>query len=747
MKFKKTIFILIIAVFLISIAGVCASDVNDEAVASQNFTTIESTQIDENGEVVMADENQVIGQTDNQEIISADVKGTFAALEREIQNGYNSNITLKNDYAYEGSGYEDGITISQSITIDGNGSTIDAKGQARIFNIRADNVVIKNITFINAKSTYDSGAVSWDGVCGSLSGCRFVNNSAEGFGGAVVWLVENGTVSDCSFVNNSANCGGAVWWDGADGVVSGCSFVNNSANGDSGGAGAIYWNDAPRGVICDCSFVDNSASVYGGALFWDRESYDSIVSGCSFVNSSAGDGAAIYWDSGINSNISRCIFVNNSAYNAVIYISSKNLSVNDNIFLNNDAVAFYSDVYNDDANRDYNWFGHNATNYMDNPGMEGCSIWLFLDATAIPNLISLSDSFDITFKLSAYNSVEVSEYDNGRLKAVELTLAPTIGNFNASRTNPGKSVQYVADGVGTGKLIAIVENAECSIPLTITDGTTFSDLNRAINGNDIVVLDKDYAYNSTVDSGFNNGIVISRAVTIIGNGHSINAAGRARIFNVQANDVVINNVTFINAKTTGEGGAVVWNGANGMASDCSFVNNSANSGGAICYYRSTNCSVSYSSFIGNSAIYGGAIDNTLADNCSVFYCNFENNSVKEAQNAGGVISWNGNGGVVSGCSFVNSSAKCGGVMYWTRDNGNVSGCLFVNNSADEGIIFLYNGNHGKNFSVNDNIFLNNDGVAIYFYEMDSGSNADYNWFGHNATNYNIRPTTTQPMWK
>ncbi|WP_292850106.1 hypothetical protein [Methanobrevibacter sp.] len=35
MKFKNSMLILILTVFLISIAGVCASDVNDTAIAGQ----------------------------------------------------------------------------------------------------------------------------------------------------------------------------------------------------------------------------------------------------------------------------------------------------------------------------------------------------------------------------------------------------------------------------------------------------------------------------------------------------------------------------------------------------------------------------------------------------------------------------------------------------------------------------------------------------------------------------------------
>ena len=77
-----------------------------------------------------------------------------------------------------------------------------------------------------------------------------------------------------------------------------------------------------------------------------------------------------------------------------------------------------------------------------------------------------------------------------------------------------------------------------NITLTIvkTDGTTLSDLNDLINNNtnDTIALDKDYTFNSTVDSDLTEGIWIDRPLTINGNGHTIDAKGKARVFNVVA---------------------------------------------------------------------------------------------------------------------------------------------------------------------------------------------------------------------
>ena len=666
MKFKKTIFILIIAVFLISIAGVCASDVNDESVASQNFTTIESTQIDENGEVVMADENQVIGQTDNQEIISANGRGTFAELEREIQNGYGSTITLGRDYEYEGTGYSNGITIDGPITIDGNGSTIDAKGGARIFNINSINVILKNITFKNGKTKY-GGAIYWsDGDYGSVSDCSFVNNTAANEGGAI-------------YLFSSDYCN-----------VSGCSFEDNSAAGDGG---AIY--------------------RYSG--------YYGSVSGCSFVNSSAAEkGGAIYLGISVGVNVSGCSFVNNSANSGIIYFNNdglgRNLNIRDNIFLNNDASAIVFYQEDSTSNADYNWFGHNATNYNNNPNLPNCDIWLFLNTTANPSALYPLETSDIIFKLFAYvaSSGNIINYDNAPFEYVSLTVTATNGTVE-STARLEEPIHFTATSKGPYTVTATVEDVTQTVEI---DGKgAFDKLQDLVNNESLSVinLEHDYIYNEF--DTMTDGVRIERNITINGNGHTIDAKGKSRIFLVRANNVIIKNITFINAFSAGNGGAVRWYGCDyGCVFDCIFMNNSARYGGAILWYASDHGNVSGCIFVNNSADYdGGAID----------------------------WMYQSDNGSVSGCIFVNNSADGGGAIGGDRnDYGSVSGCIFVNNTANSGVIYFNNDLLAINLNINDNIFLNNDASAIVFNNKDLTSNADYNWFGNNATNYDIKPINT-----
>ena len=77
-------------------------------------------------------------------------------------------------YILDGRVKVNGIVINRSITINGNGHTINANNQARIFNV-TNYVNFNNIVFRNAYA--DSGAA----ITGSnyaVSNCRFISNDA-----------------------------------------------------------------------------------------------------------------------------------------------------------------------------------------------------------------------------------------------------------------------------------------------------------------------------------------------------------------------------------------------------------------------------------------------------------------------------------------------------------------------------------------------------------------------------------------
>ena len=92
---------------------------------------------------------------------------------------------MTKDYAYsESDTITDGIKINKTITIIGNGHTIDAKGQTRIFNVNASDVSIKQIRFENGKDIEGSVAyLAKENV--RINQCIFLNNPGPVISGAI----------------------------------------------------------------------------------------------------------------------------------------------------------------------------------------------------------------------------------------------------------------------------------------------------------------------------------------------------------------------------------------------------------------------------------------------------------------------------------------------------------------------------------------------------------------------------------
>ncbi|MEE0901943.1 MAG: hypothetical protein UIB31_05380, partial [Methanobrevibacter sp.] len=108
MKYKKTIILLALVVFLLSIAGVSASEI-DNNIASENANTIElSTDNDIKDNLQTSEENEALASTDYDEDLSAqtdtEVLGADSAkysdLAAEISQSGNITLAHKN-YTYD----------------------------------------------------------------------------------------------------------------------------------------------------------------------------------------------------------------------------------------------------------------------------------------------------------------------------------------------------------------------------------------------------------------------------------------------------------------------------------------------------------------------------------------------------------------------------------------------------------------------------------------------------------------------
>ena len=683
MEFKKSIIMLILTIFLFSIASVCASDVDDTLMASENTQAIEEVQ---NDVISVADDNQPIQQTDDEEIISEGEVGTFTDLRNKIETAHDGGtITLDMDYEADESGE---IILVKSITLDGKGHTIDAKEKTRVFNVQANNVVIKNLTINNAKSDEIGGAICFWGTSGTAKNCNFTNNTAT-YGGAV-WMM-SGTVENCNFSNNNATDwngnGGAIYFYNK-GTVRNCNFNNNKIPSDNGYGGAIYFKSGSGSTVTDCNFTDNTARN-GGAIYFDEESAGSVINSNFTNNKAAYNGGAIYYWNGKATN---CYFKNNKGN---LYGGA--------IFFKNYGTA------------------------------DSCIFKTGSDSTNQANILPPTLDFDTI--IVAGETVTLDLKTNGGMR---INNGNIIINVYYKNNDSWVGNYSCLSGQGwnaclpAGIYYAVIKTEykgfqPINRTITIVPENSFTALNKTINGNDnaIINLTTDYYFYPAYDEAFVNGININRKVTINGNGHIIDAKTQSSIFYVEKSNTTLKNMSFVNSNsyavyltvfatnTTISGcrfiknggsmaSAITWVGEGGSVSDCIFINNSVGHNGGAINWNGKGGHISNSTFINNTAgISGGAIYWNQNEG-NVSNCVFINNT---AHNSGGAIYFS-SPGTVENCNFTNNVASQNGGAVYFSNNGYVTNCNFMGNNATTGsaIYFL---STSSTKAVLDSTFLNN----------------------------------------
>lgn len=188
-----------------------------------------------------------------------------------------------------------------TLTIEGNGHTIDGN-QRQVFNINSrSSMVLKNIKIINAKSKY-GGAINNDGIL---------------------------TILKSTLTNNSAEYGGAIENYGQLTVIK-STLTNNTVKYDGGAIDS--YNDLN---ITDTILADNTASQYGGAV----KNYQGILSifGSEFTNNHAKSGGAIL--SYENTKLTSNTFINNTAENReTIDLYNSNGRADSNVYTSTDIL-------------------------------------------------------------------------------------------------------------------------------------------------------------------------------------------------------------------------------------------------------------------------------------------------------------------------------------------------------------------------------------------------------------------------
>ena len=218
-------------------------------------------------------------------------------------------------------------------------------------------------------------------------------------------------------------------------------------------------------------------------------------------------------------------------------------------------------------------------------------------------------------------------------------------------------------------------------PIGETDNGTFAALESKINAGygSTITLENNYTYEG---SGYTNGIPIAGGITIDGKGHTIDADGKARIFDVQYGVVTLKNIVFKNG---------------------------------------------YQSFF-----FGGGAVRVMTIDCVIDNCTFIDNSAPK----GGAIEYQGGWNNVTNCTFIGNYAEQGGsAIYLGAANFmSISRCLFIGNDIG--------GSQADSSKINNNIFIFSGASFDFTFNLDLNNN----WFGNNAYYYDEAPQDNMNAW-
>lgn len=552
---KKFIFILtVIALICLSISGVSALD----------NQTVSESHID--------DLANKINLTNDGDIVNLD-------------NNYQSINTSQKH-----------IIINNSITIDGNGHTIDASDVERVFWVKADNVTIKNVNFVNGKTTgLAGGVISWWGNNGVLLNCSFTNNAASSAGGAVLWRGDFGNISKCNFAGNTVKTAADVSLTDGDGYDLGQPHIM-TVNSE---AGALYLcgNDIS---VDNCNFCDNSADFTGGAItvLWGN---NISVSNSKFKNNKAGHtGGAIAWN-GDGGQLINSKFIENNPND--LFLNSRNMTLTDVEIANESLIE--------------SWYDVDLSNVKFAPLNTFEDLALLVSNTPEGGVLVLDDDY---------------KFVNGSNKGILISKPITIDGAG-----------HTLDGNKLSRMFNVT-----------ADNVTIKNIN-FINGNAYGKYFSNEAGGGAIYwNGANGAVENCNFTNNRGSGIEDDPFDKEETW-VDENGTVWHTVRVrpMGAKVN-EGGAIVWNATNGTVSKCVFKNNGvgySNYGGAICW-RGDSGNVLESEFLNNNA-WGGAAICWIGDNGTIMYSKF----VNSGNIFGRDIMWFGENGTVKYSFLIASNGR------------------------------------------------------------------------------------------
>ena len=390
--------IMILTMVLLGLIAISA------ASAAENTTGDVTSIEDQITEEKMSVSDEDVLETDDE---------TFTALQNRIDDASEGLIIyLENNYMYNEGFDNDGIHISKTITIDGNGYCIDGCGKSRIFNIYSSQditVTLNDIRFTNAYSQENGGAICADDGNLIVNGCNFTSNKAKN-GAALYASATAMTMNNCRFTGNEASWrGGAIYSYGGNQRIENTNFISNVAYDY---AGAIYYDGyypyyelgSTRVKLHKCTVLNSN-----------------------FIGNHAYLGSAIYANTGIIDGIKYGLFVEKSTFKQNVAVISS-----DDVI----GVAVINCVF-DDAS---------ASSKSSSGGSH---------AKATAKLTAKKATFKVKTKTKKYSVV--LKTDKGKaMKNVKLYLKVNGKSYTAKTNSRGKATFKITKLTKKGKYKAVV---------------------------------------------------------------------------------------------------------------------------------------------------------------------------------------------------------------------------------------------------------------------------------------------------
>ena len=609
-------------------------------------------------------------------------------------------------------------------------STINAN-QAKVFSLNAAGITLTNIKFVNSQGGGPGSAVNIQASDCTINNCAF-NNCQSPNGGAIgsSASASNVKITNCNFTNNVAKwsgSGGAVYLAGSGNEINGCNFDGNTA----GKYGAVF--SAGTIEVKNSNFTNNNAgNDNGGALY--IQGANSVVDNCNFIGNEVtaghlyGGAVALY---GSASSISSSNFERNKAGSGgAVLIQASNIDIDNCNFTSNSATSSGGAIYI--ANN-----FHNASmsycNFEDNAAASGKAIFAAgsssgkvsnCDLGGVTDLAVTAGYPELIFTLSTdYSNIVVGNIEGASGEGskvpvpdeeIRLEIRDSNGVLKVNvtnKTNNQGQVTYDYSNLpkGTYTYTAYYMNGKSktgTFGIIQVEGDKFSNIQSTIDSasSGAIIFLKNIIYTNDIDGN----MVIDKPISIIGvDGTVLNAEGKSRIFNINdnVNNVVLDNIEFINGISKENGGAINIgsNCANVNILNSNFTNNRVfdasqqnwpeelGHGGAIAISGSAhNGVIANSTFINNTVpVGGGAIKNFGGQGWKIDNSTFINNTAQgiftnnpsQVPNGGGAL-WSCMAQMaIINSTFIENEAPYGGGIRGFVDTYD---CEFYFNVATNG---------------------------------------------------------------